>query len=139
MVEAALGPINYSGFPLRHQPLRIAAPDRVENGSLFVPYLMAVMDKMKGMGRNGPWIGGYVSGRPSDIVKQHVFVSPYHEEDIVALAQNIGTSQVLFGSDYPYRTGEDHVKGIIDYGFSQADLDAIGRGNAQRLMPQWKS
>jgi hypothetical protein len=35
-----------------------------------------------------------------------------------------------------YRTGEDHVKGIIDYGFSQSDLDAIGRGNAQRLMPQ---
>jgi hypothetical protein len=38
-----------------------------------------------------------------------------------------------------YRTGEDHFKGIIDYGFSQSDLDAIGRGNAQRLMPQWKS
>ena len=48
-------------------------------------------------------------------------------------------AHVLFGSDYPYRTGEDHVKGIIDYGFSQADLDAIDRGNAQRLMPQWKS
>ena len=48
-------------------------------------------------------------------------------------------AQVRFGSDYPYRTGEDHVKGIIDYGFSEADLDAIGRGNAQRLMPQWKS
>ena len=48
-------------------------------------------------------------------------------------------AHVLFGSDYPYRTGEDHVKGIIDYGFSQADLDAIGRGNALRLMPQWKS
>ena len=47
-------------------------------------------------------------------------------------------AQVLFGSDYPYRTGEDHVKGIIDYGFSQADLDASGRGNAMRLMPQWK-
>ena len=47
-------------------------------------------------------------------------------------------AHVLFGSDYPYRTGEDHVNGIIDYGFSQADLDASGRGNAMRLMPQWK-
>lgn len=46
---------------------------------------------------------------------------------------------VPFGSDYPYRTGEDHVKGIINYGFSQSDLDAIGRGNAQRLMPKWKA
>ena len=28
------------------------------------------LDKMKGMGRNGPWPGGYVDGRPSDIVKR---------------------------------------------------------------------
>lgn len=77
----------------------------VENGSLFVPYLMAVMDKMKGMGRNGPWIGGYVSGRPSEIVKQRVFVSPYHEEDIVALVRALGPSQVVFGSDWPHPEG----------------------------------
>ncbi len=77
----------------------------VENGSLFVPYLMAVMDKMKGMGRNGPWIGGYVSGRPSDIVKQRVFVSPYHEEDIPALVRAIGAGQVVFGSDWPHPEG----------------------------------
>ena len=31
-------------------------------------------------------------------------------------------AHVLFGSGYPYRTGEDHVKGIIDCGFSQATL-----------------
>ena len=77
----------------------------VENGSLWVPYLMAAMDKMKGMGRNGPWIGGYVSGRPSEVFRRHVFVSPYHEEDIVALARAIGPSQVLFGSDYPHPEG----------------------------------
>ncbi len=77
----------------------------VENGSLWVPYLLAAMDKMKGMGRNGPWPGGRVAGRPSDIFKQRVFVSPYHEEDIAALARSIGTSQVLFGSDYPHPEG----------------------------------
>ena len=62
-----------------------------------------------------------------------------HPGALASLMKLVNVSQVLFGSDYPYRTGEDHVKGIIDYGFSQADLDAIGRGNAQRLMPQWKS
>ncbi|MEQ8841874.1 MAG: amidohydrolase family protein [Acidimicrobiales bacterium] len=77
----------------------------VENGSLWVPYLLAAMDKMKGMGRNGPWPGGYVAGRPSDIVKEKVFVSPYHEEDIPALCEVIGASQVLFGSDYPHAEG----------------------------------
>ncbi len=77
----------------------------VENGSLWVAYLMAALDKMKGMGRNGPWIGGYVSGRPSEVLKRHVFVSPYHEEDIVALAELVGPSQVLFGSDWPHPEG----------------------------------
>ena len=62
-----------------------------------------------------------------------------HPGALASLMKLVNVSQVLFGSDYPYRTGEDHVKGIIDYGFSQADLDAIGRGNAARLMPKWKS
>ncbi len=48
----------------------------------------------------------------------------------------VGTPQVLFGSDYPYRTGADNVAGLLEYGkFSQADLEAIGRGNALRLLP----
>jgi predicted TIM-barrel fold metal-dependent hydrolase len=57
------------------------------------------------MGRNGPWIGGYVKGPPSEVLKRHVFVSPYHEEDIVTLAETIGSSQVLFGSDFPHPEG----------------------------------
>jgi predicted TIM-barrel fold metal-dependent hydrolase len=77
----------------------------VENGSLWVPYLLKVMNKMNGMGRNGPWLGGRVTERPSDIFKRHVFVSPYHEEDIVALTETIGVGQVLFGSDYPHPEG----------------------------------
>ena len=100
----------------------------VENGSLFVPYLMAVMDKMKGMGRNGPWIGGYVPGRPSEIVKQHVFVSPYHEEDIVALTRSIGVSQVLFGSDWPHPEGLAEPSEFAD---SIAELPA---GDVRRIM-----
>jgi predicted TIM-barrel fold metal-dependent hydrolase len=80
----------------------------VENGSLWVPYLLAAMDKMKGMGRNGPWPGGYVSGRPSEVVKEKVFVSPYHEENIPALCEVLGASQVLFGSDFP------HAEGLAD-------------------------
>ena len=49
----------------------------------------------------------------------------------------VNVSQVLFGSDYPYRSGEDHVKGIVTYDYSGADLRAIGRDNAMRPMPQW--
>lgn len=58
---------------------------------------------------------------------------------LAALMKLVNVSQVLFGSDYPYRSGEDHVKGIVAYGYSDADLRAIGRDNAVRLMPQWKA
>ncbi|MFZ2737511.1 MAG: amidohydrolase family protein [Burkholderiaceae bacterium] len=56
-----------------------------------------------------------------------------------SLLKLVSSSQVLFGSDYPYRTGEDNIKGLIDYGFSTADLKAIGRENAQRLIPRLKA
>jgi predicted TIM-barrel fold metal-dependent hydrolase len=99
----------------------------VENGSLWVPYLLAAMDKMKGMGRNGPWPGGYVAGRPSEIVKERVFVSPYHEEDIVALAGVLGAGQILFGSDYPHAEGLADPLSFRDSlaGLDEADQDLI--------------
>ena len=49
-----------------------------------------------------------MSGRPSEVVKERVFVSPYHEENIPALCESIGASQVLFGSDFP------HAEGLAD-------------------------
>jgi predicted TIM-barrel fold metal-dependent hydrolase len=94
--------LTFMNFFGRFPKIRVMS---VENGSLWVPYLLAAMDKMKGMGRNGPWPGGYVSGRPSEVVKEKMFVSPYHEENIPALCDVIGPAQVLFGSDFPHAEG----------------------------------
>jgi len=77
----------------------------VENGSIWVDYLLKAMDKMKGMGRDGPWPGGYVKGRPSEVFREHVWVAPYHEEDIGALMDRLGPDRVLFGSDFPHAEG----------------------------------
>jgi predicted TIM-barrel fold metal-dependent hydrolase len=108
----------------------------VENGSLFVPYLMKLMDKMGGMGRNGPWIGGRIREKPSRIMKRHVFVSPYHEEDIPALAATIGASQVVFGSDYPHPEGlaepVDFLESIES--MSATEIRMIMRDNALGLV-----
>ena len=77
----------------------------VENGSIWVDYLLKVLDKMKGMGKGGPWVGGYVKGRPSEVFREHVWVAPYHEEDVSALMDRIGPERVLFGSDFPHAEG----------------------------------
>lgn len=54
-----------------------------------------------------------------------------------ALAAIIPSSQVLFGTDYPYRTATDHVQGLRDARvFDEAEIAGIERGNAVRLMPR---
>jgi predicted TIM-barrel fold metal-dependent hydrolase len=54
---------------------------------------------------------------------------------MAALTKLVPISQIVYGTDYPYRTSEDHVKGLATI-FSADDLRAIDRDNAVRLMPQ---
>ena len=85
---------------------------------------------MKGMGRQGPWPGGYVHGRPSEIFRRHVFVSPHHYgEDIGELIDLLGASQVLFGSDFPHAEGMSDVE---DYQERTAELVARRRPSRRR-------
>ena len=54
-----------------------------------------------------------------------------------ALTAVIPTSQIVFGTDFPYRTGIDHVKGLRSSGvFSEAQIMEIERGNALKLLPR---
>lgn len=53
-----------------------------------------------------------------------------------ALTRVVGISQLMFGTDFPYRTAAEHVQGLSTCGFTAADLHAIDCGNAHRLMPQ---
>jgi 6-methylsalicylate decarboxylase len=62
-----------------------------------------------------------------------------HPYALASLTRLIPVSQIVFGTDFPYRTASDHVKGLTEYGFSAGDLQAIDRDNAVRLMPQLKA
>jgi 6-methylsalicylate decarboxylase len=53
------------------------------------------------------------------------------------LAKLIPVSQIVYGTDYPYRTGADHTQGVSAH-FSGSDLAAVNRGNALRLIPRLK-
>ena len=60
-----------------------------------------------------------------------------NEVTIQALAKLVPVSQILFGTDYPYRTGAEHVTGLTAR-FGAKDLAAIDRGNALRILPRWR-
>jgi predicted TIM-barrel fold metal-dependent hydrolase len=52
------------------------------------------------------------------------------------LLQLVSVSQVVYGSDYPFRTCTEHVAGLDAYGFDAAAWRAIDRDNALRLLPR---
>ncbi len=62
-----------------------------------------------------------------------------HPYALASLTRLIPVSQIVFGTDFPYRTAIDHVKGLTDYGFSASDLQAIDRDNALRLLPKLRA
>jgi predicted TIM-barrel fold metal-dependent hydrolase len=55
---------------------------------------------------------------------------------IAALLKMVSISQVMYGTDYPFRDGAEVNQGIADWGFSPADLSAVERDNAARLLPR---
>jgi predicted TIM-barrel fold metal-dependent hydrolase len=55
---------------------------------------------------------------------------------MLALRAVVLVSQMLFGTDWPHLTTEEHVTGLRNCGvFDEAELLAIDRGNARRLWP----
>ncbi len=62
-----------------------------------------------------------------------------HAGALRALLSLVEVSQLMFGTDYPYRPGSEVVEGLGSYGFSAAELRAIDRDNALRLLPDLKA
>jgi 6-methylsalicylate decarboxylase len=54
---------------------------------------------------------------------------------LAALAKLVPVSQIVYGTDFPYRTAADHSKGVTAL-FSGDDLKKIDRENALRLLPR---
>lgn len=86
----------------RHPNIRIVS---IENGSGWVKSLFKAVDKAAALGRQGPMIGGELPEKPSEALAQHLWVSPFPEDDIHEVIQLLGAERVLFGSDYPHPEG----------------------------------
>jgi predicted TIM-barrel fold metal-dependent hydrolase len=108
-----------------------------EFGAEWVPHFIRHMDKSRGMGRNGTWLGGQLVERPSAIFKKHVRVVPYPEDDTVAMVERLGSAEtLLMGSDWP------HAEGLREPADFFARVEALGdenrrlflRGNGMNLV-----
>ena len=58
---------------------------------------------------------------------------------LAALFEMVKVSQVLYGTDYPYREGADVNDGIANWKFNAADLRSIETETARKLLPHLKT
>ena len=100
-----------------------------EFGAEWVPHFIRHMDKSRGMGRNGPWLGGPLTERPSTIFKNHIRVVPYPEDNTVGLAERLGgVSCLVMGSDWP------HAEGLREPADFYAKVEGLGDRNRRRFL-----
>jgi len=73
---------------------------------------------------------------PIEVIKRNIYISPFWEEDLGALAELIGVDHVLFGSDYPHPEGlADPASYIHELeGLPEESIRKIMGGNLARLM-----
>jgi predicted TIM-barrel fold metal-dependent hydrolase len=87
--------------------------------------------------RRGP------GGAPGGVLRElkQIYYDVAHAtypEPLSALTKLVPTSQILFGSDFPIVDFPATTIGLDHFGFSANDLQAINRGNAERLFPRLK-
>src|SRR5689334_20196317 len=82
----------------------------IENGSSWVAPLLRQLDELARMDNRDMWRFGRLGDKPSAIFCRHVFVAPFHEDDIPSLVRLIGAEHVLGGSDFPHPEGLAHPK-----------------------------
>jgi len=111
----------------RHPGLRVAS---IENGSDF---LHTLAKRLRKQANQTPWA---FREDPLDTIRNHVWVTPYCEEDFQKLAELIGSERILFGSDWPHGEGLAEPLSFrkeLD-GFDDEAIGQIMRGNALELL-----
>jgi predicted TIM-barrel fold metal-dependent hydrolase len=80
----------------RFPRLRLAS---VENGASWIPDLLHRLDDAAN--RNP----GYFENHPRDVFGEHVWVTPFWEDDVADLLADLREDRVLLGSDWPHAEG----------------------------------
>jgi predicted TIM-barrel fold metal-dependent hydrolase len=112
----------------RFAGLRMAS---VENGASWIPELL---HRLGDAANRNP---GYFSHDPRDIFGEHVWVTPFWEDDVADLIGEFRVDRLLMGSDWPHAEG---TRQPIDFvtetlaGLAGADVDRIARRNALALL-----
>ena len=108
----------------RFPNIRVAA---IELGSGWVPFALSRLNHAGGMlSRRIMAFGEILSDAPAEIFKRNIWVSPWPEENVPALADMIGADKVLMGSDFPHAEGNAYPRDYVN-GLGGLDEQSIKR------------
>ena len=114
------------GLFQRHTNLRIAS---VEMGSNWVPWLVQSFRRAYGIDP------GKFPEDPVETFRRHVWVSPFHEDDVTLLRELLGAENLIMGSDWPHAEGladpTDYLRELA--GFPEDEVKLVMRENALAL------
>jgi predicted TIM-barrel fold metal-dependent hydrolase len=116
----------------RFPRVRVAS---IEAGSDWVLPLVKRLKKAYGQMPMG------FTADPVETLREHVWIAPYYEDDLLAVKDTMGIERILFGSDWPHAEGLAEPRTFADdlgaQGFDEADIRQImsmnGRTLAQRV------
>ena len=126
-VEDACAALICHGALSRFPDLKVAV---IENGSTWTePLLKNLADVYKKMPQD-------FLEDPVAVIKRNIYISPFWEEDLGALAELVGVDHVLFGSDYPHPEGLADPASYVDEleGLDEESIRKIMGGNLARLL-----
>lgn len=103
----------------RNPGVRVAP---IENGTSWVPHLLGSLERVY---KKMP---GEFSEDPVETFRRHVWVHPFHEDDVPMIIDAVGVDRVLFGSDYP------HPEGLGDPISFVKELDGMDPETVRKIM-----
>ncbi|MGA7417430.1 MAG: amidohydrolase family protein [Acidimicrobiales bacterium] len=121
---AAICQLIFERFP----SLRLVS---VENGASWVPDLL---HRLTDAANRNP---GYFKWDPLQTFRDHVWITPFWEDDVAALSEVVAIDQMLLGSDWPHAEGVEQPVDFMNDSLSWADDSTkrrIGRENAEGLI-----
>jgi predicted TIM-barrel fold metal-dependent hydrolase len=128
----AIARILFTGTAIRYPAIRWI----FSHGGGTTPFLSERLVRAGRLKHNEPHVP---NGVMAELQKFYYDVAQIaHPMALAALTRMVPISQLLWGTDFPFRFGWEYVKGLAEFGFSESELRRIERDNALTLLPKWR-
>jgi predicted TIM-barrel fold metal-dependent hydrolase len=124
----AIASLLFSGAAARYRDIRLI----FSHAGGTMPFLI---ERFLNLAREARWATRLPDGVLAELQRFYYDTAQVSNRSAMSsLREVIPASQILFGTDYPYRGSEEHVNGLKTCGFDAGELEAIESSNARRLL-----